>query len=253
MTADRIALANRFTPYFEVQLLLARRMAALTGDPVGGMAREYTNLSHRLGQGAPLAEPPTAAWLAYEQALDAVPYLADQIALTRQTFIEQPQEAIPAPGQTLFGCFAHEAPDRDGRVKIHFYNRDTDDAGGPLAAGKAGRRRGDLAAMVVNIREVHPDATAIQGGSWLYNLEAYRRLFPADYIASRVAPDTVRLTGTSTWGQLLDSRSEIRPAVRDALVANLEGLDPRAPWRAFPLRALRTSAPLTSFEAFYGL
>ena len=253
MTPDRVALADRFAPYFEIQLLLARRMAELTGDPVGQMARTYTNLSHRLGQGAPLAGSPTAVWLAYEQALDAVPDLEDQVALTRQTFIEQPEETIPAPGQTLFGCFAHEAPDSEGRVKMHFHNLDTDDAGGPLAAGKAGRRRADLAAMVANIRQVHPHATAIQGGSWLYNLEAYRRLFPADYIASRFAPDTVRLTGTSTWGQLLDSRSEIRPDVRDALMANLNRLDPRAPWRAFPLRALRTSAPLTSFEVFYGL
>ena len=253
MTPDRAALADRFTPYFEVQLLLARRMATLTGDPVGQMTRSYTNLSHRLGQGAPLEGSPTAVWLAYEEALDAVPELVNQVALTRQTFIEQPEETIPASGQTLFGCFAHEASDSDGRVKMHLHNRDTDDVGGPLAAAKAGRRRGDLAAMVANIRKVHPHATAIQGGSWLYNLEAYRRLFPADYIASRAVPDTVRLTGTSTWGQLLDSRSEIRPAVRDALVANLAGLDPRSPWRAFPLRALRTSAPLTSFEAFYDL
>lgn len=138
-------------------------------------------------------------------------------------------------------------------MRIHFYNRDTNGAGGPLAASKAGQRQDELAAMVRHIRQIHPEATDVCGSSWLYNLKAYRRLFPPDFAASRTLPDTVRPTGTSTWGQLIDSRNDIRPEIRDTMVANLNRLDPSAPWLAFPFRVLTASSPLESFEAFYGL
>ena len=246
-------LAIRLGPYFEAQLRLARRMAELTGSDVGEAVFRHTNLCRRLGLGIPLKAPPTEIWRAYARGIEATRDLPEQIALTQQTFAAHPEEAAPPFGQVLFGCFAHELPDADGRVKIHFYNRDTDEAGGPLASGKAGRRKDELAAMVRHIRQTHPEATAVCGGSWLYNLEAYRRLFPPDYAASRNLPATVRMTGTSTWGQLIDSRNDIRPDVRDAMVANLDRLDPGAPWLAFPFRALSTWAPLERFEAFYGL
>jgi hypothetical protein len=45
----------------------------------------------------------------------------------------------------------------------------------------------------------------------------------------------------------------VRPDFRDRLLANLPHIDPAAPWRAFPLQVMRVSAPLESFEAFYGL
>jgi hypothetical protein len=63
----------------------------------------------------------------------------------------------------------------------------------------------------------------------------------------------MHLTGTSSWGQLIDSREAIRPDVRDTLMANLARLDPEAPWTAFPYRVLAVSAPIESFARFYGL
>lgn len=137
-------------------------------------------------------------------------------------------------------------------MKIHFSNRDTDEAGGPLAAAKAGRRRAELAAMMLWIAERHPEATHICGRSWLYNLEAYRRLFPPAYVATRtLAPGPLLLTGTSSWGQMIDSREAIRTDARDALLANLADLDPEAPWTAFPMRVLAVQAPLETFVRFY--
>ena len=133
-------------------------------------------------------------------------------------------------------------------------NADTDTLGGPLAYEKQTRRRADLTAMVKDIRARHPDARAIRGRSWLYNLEAYRRLFPADYAAS-AKPETgvVNLHGNSSWGQMIDSREAVRPEFRATLLANLAVIDPEAPWRAFPLQVLRVTAPIASFETFYDL
>jgi len=107
--------------------------------------------------------------------------------------------------------------------------------------------------MTRRIAERHPGAQVIAGKSWLYNIEAYRRLFPPGYSAIRtLAPGPLHLTGTSSWGQMIDSREAIRPDVRDALAANLAALDPAAPWTAFPLRVLAVRAPLETFLDFYG-
>jgi len=251
MDMSRAARAERLGPYFEIQLRFAGRMAEVGGLSLGEAAYRHTNLSRRFGQGVPVLSEPTEAWLALAERLEAAASLAEQVALCQAMFRDVVDEKLPLAGHEGFGCFAFEPP-KDGVVKIHFNNRDTDEAGGPLASAKAARRRDELAAMMRRITEKHPDATHISGRSWLYNLEAYRRLFPPQYVATRtVAPDPIHLTGTSSWGQLIDSREAIRPDVRDALVANLPRLEPEAPWTAFPLRVLAVQAPVETFVRFY--
>lgn len=249
------ARADRLGPYFEVQLRLARRMAELTGASLGQMTLRFTNLHRRLGFGVNQpGEPPAPAWVDYARALEAEPDHAAQLALSQAVCASNPTERLPLPGQTQFGCFACEVPGDDGAVRLHFNNADTDDTGGPLTSAKLERRRSEVAALVRHLREAYPQATTIRGKSWLYNLEAYRRVFPADYGASRaVAPGPLRLNGTSSWGQLIDSRDRIRPDIRDVVLANLDRLDPQAPWLVFPFRVLATEAPIGSFAAAYGL
>ena len=139
-------------------------------------------------------------------------------------------------------------------MRIHFANRDPDDAVGPLARDKVAARLGELTAMFACLRQDHPQAMTVTGGSWLYNLEAYRRLFPPVYGASRTAPTPpVRLRGTSSWGQFLDFRENLKPDLCVRFRDNLKRLDPKAPWLAFPMQPLRTRAPVEAFVAFYGL
>jgi len=255
MPETNAARAERLGPYFEVQLRFAARMAELTGASLGEMALRHTNLHRRLGFGVNMPDQDGApGWEDYADKLQAAAGVSAQVALSQATCVSNPPEQIPLAGQTGFGCFACDRPGDDGVIRIHFFNADTDDAGGPLASGKIARRRAELKALTAHVREAHPQARLIRGKSWLYNLEAYRRLFPADYAASRaVWTGSLHLTGTSSWGQVIDSRERVRPQMRDALLANLERLDPQAPWLAFPLRVLGTEAPIDSFAAEYGL
>mgnify|MGYP003385598000 CR=1 FL=1 len=253
MSEERAARAQRLGPYFQVQLQLARRLAAIRNEPVGRAALRYTNFHRRFGLRTP-PDAPTEPWITFAAGLDRLTHLTDQVALTQATFLAMPEEVLPPPPKQAFGCFAHDPPDENGDVQIHFNNADTDELGGPLASGKQARRRADLTAMVVDIRARHPDARTIRGRSWLYNLEAYRRLFPPDYAASSIPESgVINLHGNSTWGQMIDSREAVRPDFRDILLSNLNHIDPDAPWRAFPFHVLRATAPIKSFEAFYGL
>jgi hypothetical protein len=91
--------------------------------------------------------------------------------------------------------------------------------------------------------------------SWLYNLDAYKRLFPSAYRRSVREPGFApHLNGTSTWGQVLDWRQQVKPAMRDAVLANLACLDVRArrgrcfrcgPWR----RVARSGISMTGWPA----
>jgi hypothetical protein len=253
MTPQRQARAERIRPYFALQLALARRMAELEGAPLSAAALRYTNLHRRFGLGR-CKGAPAEAWRPYAAALDACPEPEDQVQATYEAFLAMPEEGGHEPGRLAFGCFACDPPAADGSTQIHFLNLDTDAEGGPLSTVKLNRRRAEMAAMVRMLRAEHPTATHIRGRSWLYNLAAYRRVFPDDYGASATpAAGPIHLHGNSLWGQAIDSWERVKPQARDAILAALPAIDPAAPWGVFPLKVLSTIAPIESFEAFYGL
>ena len=68
-------------------------------------------------------------------------------------------------------------------VRLHFYNRDPL---GPLSRARSGERRRELADMFAYIKKRFPHVTQVEGRSWLYGTEAYRRFFPEEYVRSRV-------------------------------------------------------------------
>ncbi len=91
------------------------------------------------------------------------------------------------------------------------------------------------------------------GASWLYNLDAYRRLFPKSYLATaRVLPG--RFQHMPLWGQFVDRHGEIKEdmarRLRERLrrQSSLEGLD-----QCFPLPVLTVEAPVSEFYVFYGV
>lgn len=253
MTPARQARAERMRGYFALQLSVARRMAELTGAPLPLAVLRYTNFHRRFGLGRCTGEP-QPGWLPYAEALAGAPDPQAQLEVTFESFLAMPEEGGHEAGRKSFGCFACDRPKPDGSVQIHFLNLDTDETGGPLSSAKLDRRRGEMAAMIGWLREMHPEATHIRGRSWLYNLPAYRRVFPPEYGAGSVALDEeTTLHGNSLWGQTIDSWERVKPDVAAALTAALPAMDPAAPWRVFPQPVRSALTPIPAFEAFYGL
>lgn len=239
--------------YFELQLAFAARLADRTDLGLGEAVARYTNLRRRFALGN--ADDPAAAtaWARYLDGLEAAADPASRLHWTMDFYAQAPREAL-AEDQTAFGCFACARPTDDGAVRIHFTNRTGGGEVGPLSAARRAERRSELQAMFGFVRETYPSARSVLGGSWLYNLEAYRRLFPPTYAGSASLPSgPVRLTGSSTWGQFLDHHGGVKPAFRHHLLERLDTLDPDAPWRAFPLQALWASAPIEHFFEHYGV
>ncbi len=246
--SDREARANRLRDFFELQLRFAGHMAQRTGTPLAEAVIRFTNFHRRFGFGDP-DKGVAAAWADYVTSLQRLADLEEQTRWTQAFFRDAPEEK-PPPGQHLFGCFGCEAPDDRGIVRIHFVSVD-DDGLGPLHRSKVLRRQRELAAMFAFVRRHYPSAARVRGISWLYHIDAYRRLLPPEYSASAAAPVWVRLNGTSSWGQFIRHDGSIKPALRDAFLRNFDAMDVAAPWRSFPLPALIVTAPLEIFTAFY--
>jgi hypothetical protein len=242
---DRRNQGERLRGFFEVQLLFAERLAERTPLAIADACLRFTNLHRRFGLGRATQGAPRPEWTRYAAGLECCASSGDRLDWTVAFFVDAPPEPV---SDLVFGCFKYDPPNPEGILRIHFSNRDSADSVGPLDRRKLDARLADLRAMFGHIQAHHPDARSVMGASWLYNLDAYCRLFPPEYVASRFAPSRLRLDGTSSWGQLLDFRGAVKPAVRQALLDNLRDLDLAAPWRAFPLRAL---GAVSGIEHFY--
>ena len=57
----------------------------------------------------------------------------------------------------------------------------------------------------------------------------------------------LHLNGSSTWGQVLNWRQEVKAAVRDQLLARLDDMSVETPWEIFPLQAKVATSPIDVF------
>lgn len=223
----------------------ARKVAALSGLPLERALLEYTNLYVRLGLGRDF-DPGHAVWREYVAGLRQA---RDIPEWTYRFYLERPETEPPGIIATR-GCFAY-ARLAEGRVRLHFRNSERD-GGSPLGRDRRGRRLAELTVLFEHLRRTSDGSARVVGASWLYNLDAYRRLFPGSYLATaRVAAR--RFQHMPLWGQFLDRHGEVRERAARTFLDRLErqtSLDTLE--QCFPLPVLTLEAPASVFHEFYG-
>jgi hypothetical protein len=232
-----------FAPaFFELQLRLARRVAELTPMPLEQALLEYTHLFIRMGCG----RNPHAGNARWNEYLAGLKRHADAVAWTCEFRARARAWDTGPPLERVSGCFSYSrlAP---ARVRLHFYT-DPASSESPLAAGQAPARRRELAALLGALGRTEP-ATQVVGQSWLYGVQAYRRLFPAAWLetARTVVPPWQRLP---LWGQLVDRRGQVRPALQQRFMQQLEAATVVGQLAAcFALPVVAVEAPARIFTA----
>ena len=231
--------------FFDLQVELAETVAVQDELPLARALMEYTNLYIRFGLGRAfdLAHP---GWQEYVTGLKD----ADDAREWTYRFYESCPESVAPPGVVATsGCFSY-ARSGDDRIRLHFHDAE-DDGDSPLGIARRERRRAELAALLAHVKRTVRGPVTVAGASWLYNLDAYRRLFPPSYVATaRVLPR--RFQHMPLWGQFVDRRGEVKARVADQFLDRLgrrvrsEDLD-----RCFPLQVLAVEAPAQEFYDFY--
>jgi hypothetical protein len=232
--------------FFDLQLGFAQKVTALSGLPLAQSLLEYTNLYIRFGLGHGF-DPAHPGWQEYLAGLQDT----KDIREWTYAFYSRRPDAMAAPAvEATVGCFSY-ARLAGGRIRLHFDNAEPD-GHSPLAKGRVGQRVAELAALSEHMKRTVGPSPQVVGASWLYNLEAYRRLFPPSYLATaRVI--TGRFQHMPLWGQLLDRGGAVKADMARQLEARLErqasldGLD-----RCFPFQVLSVNASVQDFHEFYG-
>ncbi len=234
-------------PFFDLQLEFADKVTDLSGLPLPRVLLEYTNLYIRFGLGRDF-DPAHPTWQEY---LAGLQHTDDLRAWTYAFYLTRSDAVAGPPVVATFGCFAY-ARSGDERIRLHFQNAEGD-GGSPLAIERVRQRQADLTALFEYVKRTESQPLRVAGVSWLYNLEAYRRLFPDSYVAT-ARPAGHRFRHMPLWGQFLDRQGASRANIAREFLARLErqaGLDDLS--RCFPLQALAVEASVQDFYDFYGI
>ena len=233
--------------FFDLQLQFAGRVSAVSGLPMARALLEYTNLYVRFGLGRAF-DPAHPVWQEYVAGWRDPNDAGER---THRFYLTR-SRAVPPPGLVAkSGCFSYSSL-TDGRIRLHFVNAETD-GHSPLAIERRDRRVADLAVLFDHMKRTMREPPRVVGASWLYNLEAYRRLFPKSYVATaRVLYG--RFQHMPLWGQFVDRHGEVNEPLAQQLLqrlerqVSLEGLD-----QCFPFQVLTAEASALEFYECYGL
>lgn len=235
-----------FTPaFFEFQLQFAQHLTKQFHLSLSDALYNYTTFSTVFGDDN---------WTEYVTHLEGVP---DVNAWTYQWYLKvrledpKPHDTI-FHGHPLFGCFYYLVRD-ETIIRIHFTKNDALSLR-PLSHERMTTRQNDLRAMFHHISNHVPTVTTVLGNSWLYNLEAYCRLYPPAYIAGLPVSDEAEFQFLAFWGQCFDYKWNPKPTITQVILENLKMTKSLHHLRwCFPYQALQPSCAISAFYKFYGI
>lgn len=247
MSTQQAAGTRYRKAFFDLQLVFATRVAEVSGLPTPRALLEYTNLYVRFGLGRDF-NPSNPVWLAF---LDGIEGAGDLGEWTYRFYLQRAGTPAGPRVAASFGCFSY-GPAGENRIRLHFQNRDAAGSSS-LGADCAAQRRAELAALFAHVRQSLHEQVRVTGVSWLYNLAAYRRLFPASYVATpRVLID--RFQTMPLWGQFLDRHGRIKAHLAGPFVDRLRHLTSvERLHECFPLQVLSVEAPVRTFYDYYAI
>lgn len=233
--------------FFAFQLTFAQRVANRFGLELADAVQRYTTVAKGI-RGDDWEEYRTGL-----QSDDPVQWAYDWY-LARRDPDPQPDDT-EFYGHALFGCFYYGMrKDETGHetiIRPHFIKNDQRGCR-PLGRERLAVRSAELRHMVQHIREHVPTAQTVLGNSWLYNLAAYRRLYPPAYTATLPATEYEEFQFLALWGQCFDRYWQPKPEITEELLHRVDRLAELAALQTcFPYPVLRPQCALDEFYRFF--
>lgn len=242
--------------HFDLRLRFAEAVSKKKVISLADAIRDYTDLHVRLtGKWPGQTEQTDRLWQDFADSISAESdhgRILDRI----MQFSRRPEADRTEHEGDRFYPFRYSYDAENRAIDLHFGSM-RPEAGDPHAPGilsseRFAEMRLLLKEMFAEIKNAHPDAEVVRGGSWLYNREAYRRLYPATYTANpRIRRGN--LTGGGTWGQFRDKTGAVNDSLRQQFLHGLQELDPDHLEDAFPYKTLMVAGPISDFYKEYGI
>jgi hypothetical protein len=210
--------------YFSLQLEYAKIAAQILRIPLAQALMEFTSFWRRIHNLRLLEinkmewafDPKTPQWrelcdrINNNEPADIIAY---NLCLRNDNSTET--------GKQYFGCFRYDfipqVDDDYGVIKIHFKNRDYSSQG-PLSKERQKARLQELKRMFESISKNHPEAKVVIGGSWLYNLQSYQRLFPKMFTSNMKVEEIPFPRTSGIWGQFLNSDGQVKEKLKCSFI-----------------------------------
>ncbi|MGI8794000.1 MAG: hypothetical protein ACR2H3_12655 [Acidimicrobiales bacterium] len=240
-------LLNR--SYFALQAKFAARVAQIEQLDFGEACRLHTAFyalardnDAGIGPERNDFDPAHPDWVAF---LEAIEDGADPVDYVYKAYLDgDAQEGAEAR------CFGFTYWPDDRLVRLHFSN---DPNGTALRASTVRDRHRELADIFQTVANEHPDASIVRGTSWLYHLEAYRRLFPPSYVRDLTSVGKPHQFA-ALWAQFIDRHGVVKPAMAATFLGVVETASTTSELdRAFPLDVLAATSGIDAFYDHYAV
>jgi hypothetical protein len=241
--------------YFSLQFEYAKRAAQISRIPLGQALMEFTSFWRRIHNIRLLKinkmewsfDPKTPQWRELCHRINNNE-LADIVVYDLCLRNDNSTEA----GKQYFGCFRYDfisqVGDDYGVINIHFKNRDNSSEG-PLSKERQKARLHDLKRMFEHISENHPEAKVVKGGSWLYNLKSYQRLFPKTFTSNMKVEEIPFPRTSGIWGQFINSDGQVNEKMKCSFIHKVNlATSPEELLECFEFKIL---FPSTDIQTFY--
>lgn len=206
--------------HFSIQYVYAKRASKILNIPIQQALMEFTQFWRRIHN--PLELKAAKMEWSFDSTTPQWRELSDKINHNESADIVafelyRKNNSSTEIGKNYFGCFRYNyiqpIDDEKGIIEIHFKNRDTSGYG-PLTTERKQERLHDLKSMFESISKDHPEAKVVHGGSWLYNLNSYRRLFPEIFTRDMKVEKIPFPRSSGIWGQFLTSDGKVNDEMK---------------------------------------
>jgi hypothetical protein len=235
-----------YTPqFFAFQIAFAQHVATRFGLPFSEALFSYTTLTRTLD---------IADWGSFAAQLSLAEHMEEWVYrwyLDHQTLNLRPEDTSFL-GYPLFGCFYY-AVRNETIIRPHFIKNDRL---GPhvLRQDRLVVRQQELRQMFAHIHTHVPAAETVLGNSWMYNLPAYRRIFPPAYTADCPMSDEAEFQFLAFWGQCFGADWNPKPNIAAGILERLSQITHLDDLRwCFPYQILQPSCPISVFFRYYEL
>lgn len=238
-------------PFFELQLVFAQKIADLSQQPLDQVLLRFTAFYRILGLDWSL-DSTNPVWQAYIQGLQQA-QASNQVDFTYQFYLQRYPTIPKFSDEEHWGCFAYGYNPETRAIYFHFSSEDTSPYG-PLSHHRIDIRKSELRMMFQQIHQRHPEALLVQGGTWLYNWESYKRLFPQAFGQSAKIQKMPGLFGRALWSQFLRRGWSIHQETMSLFLQRVGQLERVEDYPdCFPYPVLLVEAPIQLFYEFYAV